>query len=188
VKKEIRKRKLKIRDEIPLDIRARKDRRIREHLLALPEFISAHTILLYASFRSEVGTGNMIQETLGMGKGVLLPKVDAENSTLALYEITSMIELTPGYMGIPEPDLPDERCRTVDDADFAIIPGAAFDPSGNRLGYGAGYYDSLLSKRKKTFPIVGLAYEEQLVTSIPAEKHDVRVDIIVTDARVIRIL
>jgi 5-formyltetrahydrofolate cyclo-ligase len=78
----------------------------------------------------------------------------------------------------------DDRLITLDDIDLVIMPGAAFDSSCNRLGYGAGYYDILLSKRKKKIPIIALAYEEQLVDSIPSEKHDVRVDMIITDKRI----
>jgi len=144
-------------------------------------------VLFYASFRSEVETLSLLRASLAMGKKVLLPNVDTKNSVLTLYEIKNMNELAPGYMGIPEPNLSDERCAVIDDADLAIIPGAAFDLSGNRLGYGAGYYDNLLSGRSRRMPIIALAYDEQLVDSIPAEKHDVTVDIIVTDMRVIRI-
>ena len=187
IKKEIRNEILKIRDQIPLDIRAQKDLHIRGTLSTLPEFLSAKTVLFYASFRSEVETLSLIRESLAMGKKVLLPKVDIKNSVLTLYEIKNMNELSPGYMGIPEPNLPDERCAVIDDADLAIIPGAAFDLSGNRLGYGAGYYDGLLSQRTRNIQIIALAYDEQLVESIPAEKHDVRVDMIVTDKRVIRL-
>lgn len=187
MKKEIRNKVLGIRNQIPPDIRAEKDLRIRVTLFSLPEFVSAETILFYASFRSEVGTLNMIRESLKTGKRVLLPKVDPKNSLLVLYGIKSLNELAPGYMGIPEPDLPDERYAVIDDADIAIIPGAAFDLSGNRFGYGAGYYDGLLSQRVKNISIIGLAYEEQVMESIPAEEHDVRVTLIVTDKRVIRI-
>jgi 5-formyltetrahydrofolate cyclo-ligase len=187
VKKEIRNSLLKIRDQIPLDIRTQKDLRIRAALFALPEFLSAKTVLLYASFRSEVETRTIIQESLAMEKRVLLPKVDANNSRLILYEIKSLSELARGYMGIAEPTLPDERRAFIDDADLAIIPGAAFDLSGNRLGYGAGYYDVLLSERKRNVPVIAIAYEEQLVTSISAEEHDVKVDVIITDERIVRI-
>jgi 5-formyltetrahydrofolate cyclo-ligase len=96
-----------------------------------------------------------------------------------------MGELKSGYMGIPEPSLPDERLVNLNEIDIVIIPGAAFDYSGNRLGYGAGYYDILLSGRKRRMPVIALAYEEQIVDSIPAEDHDVKVDMIVTDKRVI---
>jgi 5-formyltetrahydrofolate cyclo-ligase len=185
MKKDIRNKILKIRDQIPLAIRTQKDLRIKAALFSLPEFISAETILLYAAFRSEVETLSLIRETLSMGKKVLLPKVDAKESRLDLYGITSSSELSPGYMGIPEPSLSGKRRSVIDDADLAILPGAAFDLSGNRLGYGAGYYDILLSGRNKRIPLVALAYEEQLVDAIPSEKHDVKVTIIVTDKRVI---
>jgi 5-formyltetrahydrofolate cyclo-ligase len=67
-----------------------------------------------------------------------------------------------------------------------LLPGAAFDHRGNRLGYGGGYYDRLLARLKKKLPLVALAYEEQIVDSLPAEPHDIKVDMIVTDERVIR--
>ena len=187
MKKDIRNKILKIRDQIPLDIRAQKDLHIRETLFSLPEFLSAKIVLFYASFRSEVATLSLILKSLAMGRKVVLPKVDRANHALTLYEIKGMNELTPGYMGIPEPDLADERCAVIEDIDLAIIPGAVFDLLGNRLGYGAGYYDNLLSRGSRRIPIIALAYDEQLLDSIPAEKHDVRVTIIVTDKRVIRI-
>jgi 5-formyltetrahydrofolate cyclo-ligase len=90
-------------------------------------------------------------------------------------------------MGIPEPFLSEEREALLEDIDLVVIPGAGYDYAGNRLGYGGGYYDKLLSGKKKNTPIIALAYEEQLVDAIPAEKHDVRVDMIVTDQRVIRV-
>lgn len=187
MKKAIRKEALKKRDQIPHDIKAEKDLLIKEKLFSIYEFMDAGKILFYASFRSEVNTLTMIQESLRMGKKVVLPKVDKENHMLRLYEIKDLTELTAGYMGIPEPSLQNEMIVDLDAIDLVIIPGAAFDYSGNRLGYGAGYYDILLSKRKKKIPIIALAYEEQLVDSIPSEKHDVRVDMVITDKRVIKI-
>lgn len=187
MKKTLRKEVLKKRDEISPDIKTVKDALIKQRLFNLPEFITARTVSFYASFGSEVATLSMIKESLKMDKRVVVPKVDKERHRLRLYEIKDMKELSPGYMGIPEPSLPDDRLVNLDDVDLIIAPGAAFDFSGNRLGYGAGYYDILLSKRKKKIPIIALAYEDQLVDSIPAETHDVRVDIIITDRRVIKI-
>jgi 5-formyltetrahydrofolate cyclo-ligase len=187
MKKTIRKEVLNKRDEIPPDIKPIKDSFIRKRLISLPEFIAAKTILFYASFRSEVETLSMIKESIKMGKRIVLPRVDREKHTIVLYEIKDVSELTAGYMGIPEPLQTDQRLRSIDDMDLVIIPGAGFDLSGNRLGYGAGYYDILLRKRKKKIPVIAPAYEEQIVDSIPAEEHDVRVDTIITDKRVIRI-
>ncbi|MCG2721077.1 MAG: 5-formyltetrahydrofolate cyclo-ligase, partial [Thermodesulfovibrionales bacterium] len=100
-------------------------------------------------------------------------------------EIVKLRELVPGFMGIPEPMVTEGRMRSIDMADLVILPGVAFDPGGNRLGYGAGYYDILLSERTKMMPLVALAYEEQIVDVIPSEKHDVRIDMIITDQRLI---
>jgi 5-formyltetrahydrofolate cyclo-ligase len=185
VKRSIRKEAIRRRDAIPLEIKKQKETAIQERLFSLPEFLSARTVLLYASFRSEVETLSIIHSALNRGKKVVLPRVDAVKHILKLYEISAMEELTAGYMGIPEPEPIRERLVSPDDADMIIIPGAAFDRSGNRLGYGAGYYDILLSEMKKTLPVIALAYDEQIVDSIPPEKHDITVDMIITDKEII---
>ena len=187
MKKAIRDEVLEKRDRIPYAIKAEKDMLIRNSLYALPEFLDAKKILLYASFRSEVETHSIIKKSLKSGKNLMLPRVYKEGHRLLLYELKDLRELNAGYMGIPEPFVPDERIVAIDDIDLVIIPGAAFDYSGNRLGYGAGYYDSLLAERKRKMPVIALAYEEQIVDPIPSEEHDVKVDMIVTDQRVIRI-
>jgi 5-formyltetrahydrofolate cyclo-ligase len=185
MKKTIRRKVLEKRDEIPPVVKKIKDALIKQGLFSLPEFIAAKTVFFYASFGSEVETLSMIKESLKLGKRVVLPKVDKERHMLRLYEIKDISELSPGYMGIPEPLLPNERLVSLDDFDLVIIPGVVFDYSGNRLGYGAGYYDILLSKSEEKKPIVALAYEEQLVDSIPSETHDVKINTVVTDKRVI---
>ena len=187
MKKTIRDEVLEKRDRIPHAIKAEKNLLIRNSLYTLPEFLEAKTILFYASFRSEVETHSMIKQALKAGKNLILPRVYKEGHRLLLYELKDLRELNAGFMGIPEPFVPDERIVAIDDIDLVIIPGAAFDYSGNRLGYGAGYYDYLLAERKRKMPVIALAYEEQIVDSIPSEEHDVQVDMIVTDKRVIRI-
>jgi len=186
-RKEIRERILAARDRMPADVRHRKDIDIRRRLMSLPEFLTAQAILLYASFRSEVDTMTLMPEVLAMGKRVFLPKVDQDNARLVLYEIEEMGELTPGFMGIYEPGPTRSRPAAIGDADLVIVPGAVFDLKGNRLGYGVGYYDRLLSQRRGKGAVAGLAYEEQVVELVPAEAHDVKMDIIVTDERIIRV-
>ncbi|MEW6418983.1 MAG: 5-formyltetrahydrofolate cyclo-ligase [Nitrospirota bacterium] len=187
MKKTIRREILKRRDEISPEIKAGKDSLIKQRLFSLPEFIAVKTVFFYASFRSEVETLSMIKESLKMGKRVVLPKVQRKGNMIKLYEIADINELSPGYMGIPEPFFSNSRFLSLDELDLIVIPGVAFDYSGNRLGYGGGYYDMLLAQRQKEMPIIALAYEEQLVDSIPVEEHDVKVDVIVTDKRIIRI-
>lgn len=185
IKKTIRQEVLQRRDAISKNVKKEKDIVIMQRISQLPEFINAKTIFFYTSFRSEVDTMDMIKVSLNTGKLIVLPKVDKENNRLKLYEIKNMNELARGYMWILEPFVSEDRLRDLDDIDLIIIPGAAFDIYGNRLGYGAGFYDMLLSKMEKKIPIVAPAYEEQIVEKIPAEPHDIKVDKIVTDKKVI---
>lgn len=186
MKNDIRKEVLKKRDKISRDVKTIKDLSIKKRLFSLQEFMDAKIVFFYASFKSEVETLTMIKETLDMDKRVILPKVQREESGVRLYEIKDINELLPGYMGIPEPLSQNGYFLSLDEVDLIIIPGVAFDYSGNRLGYGGGYYDMLLAERQKKIPIIALAYEEQLVDKIPSEPHDIRIDMVITDKRLIK--
>ncbi len=180
----IRKEVISRRDALSLSVRKAKDEIIRSRLLALPEFIKARTILFYASFRSEVDTIELLRNSLLNNKTILLPRVDVQNSSLTLYEIRTMADLAPGCYGILEPAA--NGNNNIPDAgiDLMIIPGVAFDEHCNRLGYGKGYYDRLLSHKNAL--AVALAYEEQIVAHIPADAHDIKMDRIITDKRIIQ--
>ena len=181
----IRKELLSKRDNIPPVVRSVKNKMVLERMLSLEEFRNAGTIFFFASFKTEVDTTEMIKSSLTSGKRVLLPKVDKDRHELLLYEIRDFGELAPGFMGIPEPPV-SEKQMNINDADIVIIPGAGFDSSGNRIGYGGGYYDRLLSGLQKQSLIIAPAFEEQVVDAIPSEPHDIRIQMIVTDRRVIR--
>lgn len=185
-KSRIRQDVLRKRDSLDPDTRRAKDSLIKENLFSLKEFLRAPILFFFASFRSEVSTLPQIAEALNRGKRVVLPSVDPLNKELRLYEIKGLSELSTGYMGIPEPAVAEERERDINDVTLVIMPGAAFDSKGNRLGYGGGYYDRLLTRLRRRIPLVALAYEEQLLDSLPAEPHDIKVHMIVTDQRVIR--
>lgn len=185
MKSSIRKKILKKRDKISRDIKTIKDLSIKQRLFSLHEFMNAKIIFFYASFKSEVETLAMIKETLEMEKRIVLPKVRREGRGVKLYEIKDINELSPGHMGIPEPSSPKGYSLSLEEVDLVVIPGVAFDYSGNRLGYGGGFYDMLLADRQKKIPIIALAYEEQLIDKIPSEPHDIKIDMILTDKRVI---
>jgi 5-formyltetrahydrofolate cyclo-ligase len=186
-KASLREGLLRKRDAIPPEVRRLKNRLVQERLITLDELRNAGVLFFFASFRTEVDTIGVIKKSLAEGKRVVLPKVDKGQHILLLYEIKNMDELSPGYMGIPEPPVDTEdRIFHLNDVDVEIIPGAGFDISGNRIGYGAGYYDILLSGLRKDIPLISLAYEEQIVDSIPSEPHDIKIQVIVTDRRIIR--
>lgn len=185
MKKAFREQLLRKRDRISPALKEKKEAAIRRRLFASAEFRNAKNILFYASFRSEVDTMACIDKALSKGIKTALPRVMKAEHLLKLYLINSRDDLVPGTWGIPEPDA--GRCEEVslDSIDTAIVPGAGFDTSGNRIGYGAGYYDKLLSDPRKRPVIIALAFEEQMVPSLPGEVHDVRMDKIITDKRTI---
>jgi len=122
----------------------------------------------------------MIRQALAAGKRVVLPKVKGKE--LALFEIKQFdTDVSAGAWGIPEPREKDPAA--LESVDLIIVPGLAFDEHGNRLGYGAGFYDKLLAIFTKT--TAALAYETQVVPEVPAAKHDVPIQKIVTEKRVI---
>jgi len=190
-KSEIRKHILGIRDSITPEKRKQKNSAISESLFALTEFIAARSILLYASFGSEVETGNIIEYCLAKGVVVALPRVVRESGRLDIYRISGVAELVPGYRGIPEPRPSRDSSIGIDNIDLVITPGVAFDESCNRIGYGKGYYDKLLGQtsqseagRKPFF--AALSFEEQIVSSIYCGPYDINMDVVITDRRIIR--
>lgn len=185
MKKSLRYKLLKKRDSLKAEEKKIKEAAIRKRLFALKEFKDAGSILFYASFRSEVDTMCSIKNALKLNRRVILPVVDSKKRELNLYEIKDVSELAASYMGIPEPSVTRGRKINLADIDIAIVPGAGFDVKGNRIGYGAGYYDKLLSKSKRHMAKIALAFEEQIVPLVPNEQHDVKIDKIITDKRTI---
>ncbi len=180
LKEDLRKQVLDARFRLSPEERKAKSREIEKRLFGLPEFQAARTVMFFASFRSEVETRDMIRRALGEGKRVVLPRVKGKE--LALFQIKEFdADVGPGAWGIPEPvyGTPVE----VQDIDFIVLPGAVFDERGNRLGYGAGFYDKLLSAYEGM--TVALAFEMQIAPQVPADSHDVPVKKIVTEKRII---
>lgn len=182
-KREIRKEVLRLRDSISSEDKKIKDQKIRNTLINLSDFKKAQRILFYASYKSEVDTFALIRYSMSIKKSIALPKVNRETFQLQIFEVRDLLEVSPGYQNILEPNLPEDRMLTIEDINLVLVPGVAFDESCNRLGYGKGCYDKML--RDKGVPTIALAYEEQIVNKIPAELHDIKMDKIITDKRVI---
>jgi len=184
-KLELRRRALAARDALPGAERARLSALVCARAAALPELVAAATIMLFASFRSEVETAALFWWALKAGKTVCAPRVLAPRLMAAYLIADPEADLVPGAWGIPEPreglvEVPPERM------DVVVVPGAAFDAAGRRCGYGGGFYDAYLARTRPGIPWVALAFEGQLVDELPCEPHDLAVGAIVTEARVIR--
>jgi len=159
----------------------RKSRAIWKSLSSLPEYRRARTIAFYASIakEGEVATAYMIEGSLAQKKKLCLPKV--VDDRLEFFDIKNVEDLDEGAFGILEPT--GEKVEP-EQIELIILPGIAFDVSGNRIGFGRGYYDRFLKKARNT-SIVALAFDFQIVDKIPSAESDVRVSKIVTESRII---
>jgi len=121
---------------------------------------------------------------LGRGTKVVVPIIERESRTLRLSYLEDPAYLVEGTFHVPEP-LGHEIPATPADLAVVITPMVGFDRSGNRLGYGAGYYDRFLAGIRGV-PVIGLAFSCQEVPLIPACPDDIGVDIVVTEEGIIR--
>ena len=166
--------------------RLARSRRVWERVAALSCYQQARVVLGYMAFDHEVLTDGLIRRAMASGKQLVLPLVQADRQGMALYGIEDLEhDVAPGYRGILEP-LP-QRTRAVapETLELALIPGVAFDLRGGRLGFGAGFYDRLLSRLPRDIPTVGLAFDFQVIPRLPSQPHDIMLDAIVTERCVI---
>ncbi len=184
MKKTLREQALMTRKALTRSDVMEKSKQIKHRLFASSWYLNARIILFYVSYDNEVNTHDMIQESLMNKKTVVVPKTDIKEKKLIISKITCWDDLERGAYNIFEPKKECLREVPLDSMDVVIIPGVAFNMQGNRIGHGYGYYDRLLQKMKK-IPKIGLAFECQLVESIPAQMHDVKVEKIITEKRVI---
>lgn len=178
----LRKTMLEIRRALhPAEIGA-KSLQIENLLFAMDEFKKARTLLIYAAVPDEVQTDGIISRSIALGKRTAVPSLleNRKDITPSLLE-NPAAELEKGVFGVREPR--QERIRPVppSEIDLVIAPGAAFDRSGGRVGFGGGYYDRLLLKIPPESPVIALAFGFQVIARVPAGPHDVSVDFIITE-------
>ena len=178
----IRKQMKQLRADMTRTERFEKSMQIFEKLITVPEFKRADRIYTYVSMDNEIDTIMLIDYSLSIEKRVFVPRVSGKD--MEFYEISDISELSPGYMGIYEPDINGKE-PDYSRTGFMCMPGLAFDRSYNRIGYGGGFYDRYLSVENKLYK-AALAYEAQLLESIPARDVDVRPDMIVTEESIYR--
>jgi 5-formyltetrahydrofolate cyclo-ligase len=144
---------------------------------------------LYLSMREEVDTAPLLQLAQRRGCIIALPRiVSKRHSRMRFFVLEGRI--TTGAYGMLEPG--DGRCMRVRELDIVFMPLVGFDAAGNRIGMGKGFYDRSLTHRIRLRHwrrplLAGLAYDIQQVASLPAAKHDVPLDLIVTDSTLRRI-
>ena len=185
-RQKMRKQVLANRDLLETRDRHEKSAAISERVLNMPEMDSWKTLFIYVNFRSEVETLQLIQRCLEIGKRVAVPLVDSTQSTMIALQVTDLEQdLRPGYFDIPEPDPAKTTQVAGREIDAVMLPGSVFDPAGGRLGYGGGYYDRFLVNDAPQASRIGLAFELQVVASVPLEPHDQLLDYLITEKRII---
>ena len=187
-KKEQRREGLKRRSGLTGEERACAEERIRKALFALPQYQNAGRLLIYASYGEEVSTWELMEAALAAGKQVFCPRVEGAGS-MSFYRINGRKELAPGFRGILEPPAQEWRKYRMlplseGKSDLVVMPGAAFDRSCGRLGYGGGYYDRFLQTRD--IRKIALGFSCQILDTLVQEPEDVRPDLIVTEREIIR--
>lgn len=156
----------------------------QQHLLALEEYAQAACIALYAPARNEADTAEIVASAFMSGKRVLYPAVCGEH--MVFRQVEGLASLEQGRYGILEP-CPTGMDHHAGEADLIVVPGVAFDLKGHRIGYGKGFYDRFLRHPGRKAHLVGLCHDFQLIAGdIPAEGHDIRMEIVVSDRRIVR--
>lgn len=185
-KGELRKEiKLK-RENLDKNIKLMADEKIRKSLFESEIYKNSKVVFIYVNMDSEINTIDIIKELLTSNKIVAVPKVipvSLKERQMKALKINSMLQLNEsGAFGILEPSV---ECEDIsEDVDLIIIPGLAFDINGNRLGYGGGFYDRFLRKYPNS-KRVALCYDFQIFDEIPHEFFDEKVDLIISEEKII---
>jgi 5-formyltetrahydrofolate cyclo-ligase len=188
-KKAIRTSVLNARDAMSSDQRARESIKMCESIIASTPYQRAKSVLAYASFGSEIDTSLLLQHVLAEKKILVMPRVNKDTQQLQLHRVNHLHELVAGAWGIREPhaDAKIVMPAEIEEIDFILVPGVAFDSAGFRIGYGKGFYDKLLSSVNPASTRLSAAFDCQIVDAVPNEIHDERVDIIITPTQKILI-
>lgn len=185
-KKSLRENIIVQRNALDAQQRSGYSARIVERLIQLPEYRDAVIVAAYASFGSEPDTSDFLENLLSAGKRLLLPRINKVGRHLELRQVSDIKEdLVAGVWGIREPG---EHCalRSAADVDFILVPGVAFTAKGERLGYGGGYYDRLLTGIRSRVCRAAGAFSLQVVEALPTGERDQRVSCVVTESLTLR--
>ncbi len=183
-KAELRAEGLAARRAIPHSRVQEMSATIQKRLTDLAEFRRAGRIASYVAREDEVQTVPIIEQALSENKSVVVPKVDTATGGLLFFEISGVNELSRGHFGILEPRGVGKPVP-LSETGVVLVPVVAWDERGHRIGHGRGYFDRALGERGDSVA-VGLAFESQGVARIPETASDVKLDMLVTERRVLR--
>ena len=179
---------LKRRQALTEDEHKEKSARIAEKLFETEEYKKAQTVLMYAATKTEVQTEECIKKMLSKGKRVVLPYCYPKSTEMGIAEIKDFsTDVRVGEYKMLEPVDEIRNNFLKSDIQLVVCPGVGFDKNGARLGRGKGCYDAFTKELKEKAPIVGFAYQCQMLNEdLPFDYHDIPMDMIVTEEGVKR--
>lgn len=177
----LRTKMLARRDALLPGVRASLSKRILAHICAWEGFTNASVIALYMPMRGEVDVTPLLDTP---GKTILLPTVQVDGGMeFSLY--TGKEEMVRHRYGMLEPQ--STQWEPSSSIDLLLVPGVAFDATGGRMGYGAGFYDRYLTRVRPDTIKLGVAYRAQLVDELPLSAHDVLMDQLITEDGLVKL-
>ena len=181
-KSKIRKRILNVRNNMSKEDVKKNSNAIMDKITSLDIYKHSKVVFIYMDFKNEVMTSNLIKRMLSEKKRVVIPYTDSINTVIIPSEITKESDLKQNSFGYFEPKsiLP----VNIEEIDLVIVPGVVFDKNLNRIGFGKGYYDKILNRLKPSAKKIALAHDFQVLEDIPAEEHDVKMDMIITEKNI----
>lgn len=177
----LRKKILEKRNSLNVSQISSKSKSIQKRLIGSIEFIESKSIGIYLPIGSEVQTNEIIRNALESAKTVLLPRVVLDDLHYFVVEKKDFDQdlFDVNKFGIKEPKKINMKVKFID---LLIVPGIVFDYQGYRIGYGYGYYDKFMAK-KKFSKSIGLAYDFQVVKNpIPKFEYDKKMNILITES------
>lgn len=186
MKKEFRKKVIKLRKEKDNNFIRHNSDIITDKLLNLDCIKNAKNIMLYLDFNNEVSTDNLIKKLIALKKVVSSPITLKEERKLIPSQITDFENgIQYGAYNIREPKPECSPAIDIKDLDVVIVPAVAYDKQRYRLGYGGGFYDRFLENLREDAVTVGIAFDLQIFDEIPKEPHDAQLDYIITESTIL---
>lgn len=164
---------------LPKEIYEHRSYTIAQKIFKDPLWQSAQSIGITISSPPEVDTFQIIRKAWDEGKQIVIPKCLPKERKMNFRKLERFDQLESVYSGLLEPIESKTDLVEPSDIDLLIVPGIAFDSEGFRMGFGGGYYDRFLQSFKGN--TVSLAFQEQIVSNLPREDHDIPVEKIITD-------
>ena len=188
MKQKLRQEYKAIRQQLSMEQIEQYSLAISKQLFALPVWQTAKTIMLYLSFQNEVCTDYIFKQGWTENKIMGIPICHTHDHTMHLSRLNNFAQLTANKYGIRE--LPEEKQELIlpEQIDLCLIPGIVFDTQGNRIGFGAGYYDRYLPQLRADVPKIALAYQCQISPAIlPTDIYDLPMNYILTETKIYQI-